>query len=324
MKKWQKIGLTFGVIAVLVFVGWRFGFFNIFIDGGGSHKGPVYFYGEMKATDDATDLDGAGTLRFVTGSAPYQLLEPALTLGTDTHTTLEYRSGDTVWVDLRSTTANAMDHFSYRITFPFGDVAVGDLFELSWSEADENWILTLKGAQEAQPVITPRTIDGTDVGTTDYDLSDNDYTLEFNIHVTVGANYDGLFAWFDPLEGDGEWDSLYLIMTANVSAANAGWTVGGPWQVCSDGKSYYCKLDPYLGPGGILVRWDQEEEHCVILVPWSITSADVDTSGAGALLLTFNCQEANGDEQAFNQTWEGDAIDNQSAAATADTLTCSD
>lgn len=325
-SKYKKLGIAAVIIGVLVFAGIATGvipmnIFNPFVPLP-SYKGPVYFYGESLATQDTTDIDGAGTIEFWTGNSPYSLLEPALTMGTDTHTTLEYRSGQSVIVVVKSTTANAMDHFSYMLTFPMGPSAAGRLYTLEWSDADENWILTLKGGQEAQPTLKCYTKAGVDVSTTDFDLSDNDYVLQFDLKIAIAANYDAIFSFFDPSEGDGEWDSSYLICTANVSAANAGWTIDGPWQICSDGKSYYFKLDPYIGD--MFIRWDEEEQHGVLTIPITIRSADIDTSGSGACLFTFNYKECNDDERAYYQTWETDTLTNLSGAVTAETLTVSD
>lgn len=290
----------------------------------GFYAGPIYPVVEGLATDDTTDYDSSGTYEFWTADSNPRLYESALTWGTDTHTTLDYESDQEFYFVCKSTVANAFDHYSWKITLPDSKNYQGPLVDISWDSVNEKWDVVFYLAKEDTPTLKCFKLDGTDVGTTAQDLSDRDYVLEFELKLSIAANYGGIGYFFDSDEGaDGEWDRMYIIMTANISAANAGWTIDDPWKVCSDGKSYYLDLSEYM-TDGLFVRWDEQQMDGVIKADITFHSSDIDTSGTGDALFTFNVEECNDADNAFYQTWETDTLTNLAGSVTAETLEVQD
>lgn len=294
-----------------------------------AYSGEIYPYVEGLAPEDTTDYDAAGTYEFWTADSNPVKYEPALTWGTDTHTTHDYESAQAFYFVMKSTTANAFDHYTWKVVLPYAHqlpVNARDTlgYDIAWDSVNERWTIHFYLAIEPTPTLLGYTKAGVEVGTTNHDLSDNNYVISFDVKLAMNANYAGIGYFFDPEEGaDGEWDSLYLILTCNVSAANAGWTIDSPWKVCGDGKSYYLKLDPYI-TNGLLIRHDEEQKEGVLTLSLTIRSADIDTSGAGGAQFTLNMKECQGDEQAYNQTWETDTLGNLVAAPTAETFNVKD
>lgn len=341
---WMKATTAIGFIAIIAF-GLYFGI-AIFgpkpIPPPITLKGEIYPYVEAYAGDDTTNIDGAGTYEFWDADSNPEKIEPALTWGTSTHTTKDYESGQIFWFVCKSTTANAIDHFAWKVTLPFSNelgtptAEARDtmLWDVEWDAVNEYWTIHFYACQESQPTIKAKTELGEDVGTTAIDMSDNgyEYTVEVRIAIASG-NYDGFGFFFDPDEGaDGKMDSLYLCLTSNVSAANMGFTIGGTgWKACDSANDFYIKLDDYIAQYGIgnseyglFMRWDEEAQETVFSVYFTIESSDLDTSGAGALLLTLNMYECSDDEDAAAQTWDSDSPDNFSTDPTAETATFQD
>lgn len=300
--------------------------------------GEIYPYVEPFASDDTTDIDAAGTYEFWSADGTLNLYEPALTWGTATHTTQDYGSAQTFYFVCKSTTTNAFDHYVWKVTLPYYEELGTNtkdtmLYDIDWDSVNEKWDIHFYCGQEAQPTMLAYTKAGVEVGTTAQDLSDRDYVLEFDLKIAIAANYDCLGYFFDPEEGpNGQWDDSYLIITANVTAANCGWEINGGtgtslWTVCNDGKSYYMNLKDYLGAyadNGLVVRWDEQQMDGVLVIPITIESTDIDTSGAGACLFTINFQECQDDERPGGQTWESDTDTNLHTAVTAETITVQD
>jgi len=298
-------------------------------------KGEVYPYVQPYAADDTTDIDGAGTYEFWRSEGTLELYEPALTWGTNTHTTIDYQSGQTFYFVCKSTTANAFDHYSWKVTLPTSS-QLGEntkdslLYQVEWDSVNEKWDIHFYVGQEAQPTLLAYTPAGVEVGTTAQDLSNRDYVLTFNLKIAIAANYDCLSYFFDPAEGEnGQWDHNYLILTCNISAANAGWTIDSPWKLCSDGKSYYLDLQSAFDAAsptgtGLVVRWDENQWDGVVELSLTIRSSDIDTSGAGAALFTLNYKECQGPDEAYYQTWEADTLTNLAGAVTAETIVVQD
>ena len=111
-----------------------------------------------------------------------------------------------------------------------------------------------------------------------------------------------------------------------------GFTVSGAgWTACDSANDYYIKLDTFIAQYGIgdseyglFIRWDEEAHDVVFSVYVTIESSDLDTSGTGALLLSFNVYECSDDEDAAAQTWDSDTVDNFSSDPTEETATFQD
>jgi hypothetical protein len=324
----QALGIVFGLVIIGFTFGVLFGFIPMpFTPSpfGESHTGPIVFYAESLAYDDTTDHDGAGSFKVYAGQSPYPLMEPALTMGTDTQTAKEYSSGDHLIFSLESTTTNSLDHMTYDITLPFGSSANGRLYELLWSSADDYWILTLKSAQEAQPTMVGRTIGGTTwsaTGTDSYTFAaTTNYHYGF-IDITIAANYDALVGFFDPDEGaNGEWDKLWIVATSNVSIANQGTYIqGNGWFALNDVNDFAFCVSDLLESGGLTVRWDQEGQFGVISVPITFFSPDGDicqSSGSSASVeYTFAFKECQSYDDIFYQSYDSDTLTNLHTAVT--------
>lgn len=266
--------------------------------------------------------------------------EPALTWGTDTHTTKDYESNQEFWYVCKSTTANAMDHFVWKVRLPYAhelgtpvaEARDTHLWDIEWDSVNEYWTIHFYGFQESQPSIKAKTNLGEDIGTTAIDMSDNGYTYKVEIRIALAsANYDGVGYFFDPdEEKDGIMDSLWLCITSNVTAANMGFTIYGPngeeWTACDAANDFFLCLDPYVRAAGIgtneygmFVRDDDSDIEPNFSVFFTIESSDLDTSGTGDLLLTFNMYECSDLEDAEAQTWDSDTVDNFSTDPTAET-----
>jgi hypothetical protein len=293
---------------------------------------------EPYASDDSTDVDGAGTWEIWRNSNNPTKYEPALTWGTHTKTTIDYESGQSFWFVCKSTTANAADHFSWLVTLPYeGELASpvahardSKLYYIEWDSVNDRWDLHLYCGQEATITTKAYTVQGVEVGTTAIDMSDHDSDYIVTCKITIATNYDAIYKFFDPDEGSGgKMDSLYVLMTSNVTAANMGFSISTPswmpssWVACESGNDFYLCLDEFL-PTGMLVRWDEEGMYGVLEFQFAIHSSDLDTSGAGALLLTLGIHECQDQEDLENQTLDSDTLGNYAGADTEETATFQD
>jgi hypothetical protein len=204
------------------------------------------------------------------------------------------------------------------------------MWEVQWSSADGYWILTCYGGQEAQPTLLGYTAAGVDwsaAGTASYT-----FTSTVNYHsgvlkIAIAANYDSLFTFFDPEEGnEGEWDRLILLATMNTTLANQGlFMQGSGWIPCKDSNDYYYDLTPHLGPGGMLTRWDEEDQVGVIEIPvtW-YCNGDLDTSNTDGTTVTITFNECTNLDDAYNQNLDSDTLTNLSGAVTQEQVTFGD
>lgn len=286
-----------------------------------SHTGVIVFYSEGFASDDTTDYDAAGTLEIF--SIDGQLMEPALTLGTDTETTKEYTSGQQFYFVWKSTTANAWDHYSVQIILPFSTNDVNPLYELQWSSGDGYWIITCKMAIETTPTLLGYTIAGvvwSATGTKVYDLSDNNYIVSGTLKVAVAVNYGGLVNFYDPEEEiDGIWDKLYITADSNITAANVGFDMAyDGWQTCNDGEGWFYEISLI---DGVLIRWDQQQQSGVIEIPFKLSGSVLDTATpTNDAEITFTLRECQDIEDAKTETFDTDTLTNFVGAATAEVV----
>lgn len=322
---YKKLAIVSVIAAVLIWAGFATGIIsNIGWFPGVSHTGKVTFYVQGFCTDDTSNYDGAGTLDVVASASPYQILE-TLTFATDTATKNVYTSGQTYYFVCKSTTATDMDYFVYSVTFPYADAFSNQLWSLIWVEGNPGtWTLTMKGALENQPTLLGYKATGAvwgAAGTDSYTFSSTVNYWTGTLRIAIGANYGGLFAFFDPEESGGREDSLYLILTQNTSAATHGLQVqGAGWQICVDGKSYAYNVGALIASsGGALVRWDEKGAFGYIEVPIAFyCNGDLDTAGTGDTIVTITLYECLSLTEALNQVVGGDSVDNFSSDPTAE------
>jgi hypothetical protein len=317
-------------LAVVVFLwfGISSGIFGSigFLPGGGglSHTGPISFIAKPLASQDTTDIDGAGTIEFYlnTGSK-WVLAEPARTFGTNTQTAKEYASGQQLLVNVLSTTANAMDQFTYIFTVPYGSggsVCAG-LANILWSNSDNYWIAEFLGGQEATITLLGTTSTGATwgaAGTDSYTFSTTVNTATGFLYVPIATNYDALFSFYDPVEDGGTWDYCGIMATQNTTAANHGsWITAGGWKQALSPEDYYYILD-FASLGGMCVRHDEAGYAAIVIPVTFFCAGDLDVSGTGDTIWTFTLYECQAETNFYNQNFDTDGVTNFAAGATAE------
>jgi len=329
MKRNVKILLGGLALVLVVFFGFQSGLFGAlnFLPGGGglAHTGPISFVASPLATDDTTDIDGAGTIEFwVPSGGKWVLYEPARTFGTNTATAREYASGQQLLVNVLSTTANAMDHFSYIFTVPYGGggVMCSGLLTFLWSDADDFWIMDVRGGQEATITLVGATSAGAAWGAAATDSYTFSTTITHHygvLYVPIATDYDALFSFYDPLEDGGTWDYVGITATQNTTEANHGCIIqGGGWKQCKSAEDFYIILD-FAATGGMFVRWDEQGMNGNLAIPVEFFCAgDLDTSGTGDTIWTFTIRECQAESNFYEQNYDADGVTNFAGGATTE------
>ena len=341
MKKNLKIAIALFIVGGLIFGAWQLGIFNNIqfpgLPTGVVHQGPIVFYCEGRADDDTANYDGTGTAEVIDANSLVKR-EATQTLGTDTETDDEYRSGESlIWV-WKSETANCFDHFAVELTLPYGDYAAGPavagsglpLWEIQWSPGQDKWIFTTYLALECQPTLLGYKAQGGvwDAAATDsYTFSSTVNYHSGTLKIGIATNYAGVGAFFDPEEGgEGEMDRLIIVATQNTTVPNQGvFIMGGGWTPCKDSNDYYYDVTPHLGPAGLLIRHDEEGHDGLIEIPIELfCNGDCDTSDTYDSIFTFTLYECSSLDDAYNQNMDSDTLDNFSTDPTAETCEVTD
>jgi hypothetical protein len=78
-------------------------------------------------------------------------------------------------------------------------------------------------------------------------------------------------------------------------------------------------------PGGMLVKCSEEGEFGAIIVEITFyCQGDLDLSGTGDVIVTFNLEEASSLEDAQKDNWDSDTLTNFAGADTAEQLEFTD
>lgn len=335
-KKHLKIAIALFIITGVVFAAWQMGLFNapIFPIPGASYSGDMDFTAVPLFSDyDSTDIDGAGSLKVYSQAGEGWVHKETLTMGTDTTTATVFRSGETWGFSLESTTTNALDHFTYIITFPYADYAEGPkvqgvpLYVLNYDHGDGDWVIEFRSAQEATIVL--QGIDAVDgevfaaAGTDTFTFSSSINYFTCQIWIPVETDDDALVWFYDFAEG--EYDKLFLEADLNCTAANSGLEIiSSGWVQQDNSPDYVLDLSPYIA-NGMLVKCSEENEFGAVVIEVTFyCGGDLDLSGTGDVIVTFNLEECSSLEDALKDNWDSDSVTNFAGADTAEQLEFTD